>query len=175
MIEIRVVGAEDWRIWRRVRLAALAGAPRAYRTRLAEWQGDGDREHRWRARLDIPGARDLLALHHGEPVGIASGVPGPEDTAARVISMWVDPSARGLGVGDLLLTTVERWAAECGYTTLRLGVFADNEPAIALYRRNGFEFETGPGEGAERFQRTDLDSDDRVELVMVKAVDPARR
>ncbi|MBF4999707.1 GNAT family N-acetyltransferase [Nocardia sp. BSTN01] len=174
MIEIRVVGPEDWRAWRSVRLAALAGAPEAYRTRLAEWQGDGDREHRWRARLNTPGAQDLLALHHGEPVGMASGVPGPEDTAAKVISMWVDPSARGLGVGDLLLTTLERWAAECGYTTLRLGVFTDNEPAIALYRRNGFEFDAGSGERAERVQRADLDPDHRVEVVMAKAVTPFR-
>ncbi|WP_063064506.1 GNAT family N-acetyltransferase [Nocardia violaceofusca] len=172
MIEIRVVGADDWRLWRRARLAALAGAPDAFRTRLADWQGDGDREDRWRARLSIPGAHDLLAFRHGEPVGIASGVPEPDHGAARVISIWVDRSARGLGVGDLLLGRVERWAAENRYTTLRLDVFADNEHAVALYRRNGFEFEA-------ECQRTEqlavLDAGDRVERIMVKGIVPAGR
>ncbi|MCC3317328.1 GNAT family N-acetyltransferase [Nocardia africana] len=172
MIDIRAVDADDWRLWRRARLAALAGAPDAFRTRLADWQGEGDREERWRARLSIPGAHDLLALRHGEPVGIASGVPEPDRGAARVISIWVDRSARGLGVGDLLLGSVERWAAENRYTTLRLGVFADNEHAIALYRRNGFEFES---ERQPTAQPAVLDADNRVERIMVKGIVPAGR
>ncbi|MFC7512501.1 GNAT family N-acetyltransferase [Streptomyces thermocarboxydus] len=40
--------------------------------------------------------------------------------------MWVDPMARGKGVGDYLIQAVERWAAERGATTLRLSVMADN-------------------------------------------------
>lgn len=173
MIEIRVVGADDWRLWRRARLAALAGAPEAFRTRLADWQGDGDREDRWRARLSIPGAHDLLALRHGEPVGIATGVPEPEGDAAKVISVWVDRSARGSGVGDALLRALERWAAEGRYTTLRLDVFSDNRHAIGLYRRNGFDFLPERGELATPDEPADHRSHPRVERVMVKAVAPA--
>lgn len=173
MIDIRTVGADDWQLWRQARLAALAGAPEAFRTRLADWQGDGDREDRWRARLSIPGAQDLLAFRHGEPVGIASGVPEPDPGAARVISVWVDRSARGSGVGDLLLRNLERWAAEGDYTTLRLDVFTANEHAITLYRRNGFDFLPESDEPATPVGLADRRSETRVERVMVKAVAPA--
>ncbi|GAB2906819.1 GNAT family N-acetyltransferase [Streptomyces mayteni] len=136
MIELRELGENDWRIWREVRLAALAEAPHAFRTRLAEWQGDGDREERWRARLAIPGAVDFVAVVDGRPAGMASGVP--EGTGARVISVWVATAARGRGVGDLLLDAVERWAVLGGVEELRLGVFSGSEHALALYRRRGF-------------------------------------
>ncbi|WP_227979741.1 GNAT family N-acetyltransferase [Nocardia spumae] len=171
MIEIRVVGADEWRLWRRARLAALAGAPEAYRTRLAEWQGDGDREQRWRDRLSIPGAHDLLAVRAHEPIGIVTAVPDPEGDAARIISMWVDESARGSGVGDRLITTLESWAAGNGYTTLSLGVFAGNEHAIGLYRRNGFEFLDEPGAPTPP-PAADSAVDTRVERVMIKKLVP---
>lgn len=47
---------DDWPIWRELRLAALAEAPQAFGSRLADWQGEGDREERWRDRLSIPGS-----------------------------------------------------------------------------------------------------------------------
>ncbi|MBU7600615.1 hypothetical protein JGS22_024025 [Streptomyces sp. P38-E01] len=42
---------------RLLRLAALAEAPYAFGTTLAQWQGEGDRPDRWRARLATPGSR----------------------------------------------------------------------------------------------------------------------
>ena len=65
MIELRVLTPDDWRIWRRIRLAALAEAPYAFGSRLADWQGDGDREERWRARLGIPGSFNVVAVLDG--------------------------------------------------------------------------------------------------------------
>jgi GNAT superfamily N-acetyltransferase len=73
-----VLTPADWRIWRELRLAALADAPDAFGARLADWQGDGDREERWRARLQIPGGEDYVAYVDGRPVGMASGVPAED-------------------------------------------------------------------------------------------------
>ncbi|MFJ8314264.1 MULTISPECIES: hypothetical protein [unclassified Streptomyces] len=77
MIESQVLAADDWPRWRELRLVALAEAPYAFGARLADWQGDADREERWRGRLSIPGSYNLLAALDGNPVGMASGVPGP--------------------------------------------------------------------------------------------------
>ncbi|WP_406375746.1 GNAT family N-acetyltransferase [Streptomyces sp. NBC_00647] len=138
MLELRTLESDDWPFWRELRLAALAEAPYAFGSTLAQWQGSGDREERWRARLSIPGAHDLVALLDGLPVGIASGVPGEGAENVELISMWVNPTARGKGVGDCLIQAIERWAAERGATTLRLSVMPDNRKATALYERHGF-------------------------------------
>lgn len=120
--------------------AGCAGrGPDAFGSRLADWQGDGDREERWRARLGIAGSFNVVAVLDGQPVAMASGVP-EGGAVARLISMWVSPSARGQGAGGQLVAAVEGWARQTGATELRLDVAPDNERAAALYRRNGFTF-----------------------------------
>jgi GNAT superfamily N-acetyltransferase len=137
VIEWRVLTSDDWPVWRDLRLAALAEAPHAFGSRLADWQGDGDSNERWRARLEIPG-HHLVAVVDGRPVGMASGVPTDDDGVVELISMWVHPTARGRGIGDQLLGAVERWARQVGADTLTLAVADGNEAAAVLYRRNGF-------------------------------------
>ncbi|KUF15093.1 GNAT family N-acetyltransferase [Streptomyces silvensis] len=146
MIELRTLESDDWPLWRELRLAALAEAPYAFGSTLAQWQGSGDQEERWRARLSIPGARDLVAFLDGLPVGMVSGVPVEGADSVELISMWVSPAARGKGVGDHLVRAVERWGAERGAGTLRLSVVPDNSNAVALYERNGFTDLTDTGE-----------------------------
>ncbi len=138
---IRVVDAEDWEAWRSLRLAALADAPSAFGSTLAEWQGAGDTEARWRDRLSIPGAVDLMAVGHHEQgdVGMLSAVPDKDD-AQRVwlISMWVSPSARGEGVAVALIDHAVQWAEATGRTEVNLMVREQNHHAIALYEHCGF-------------------------------------
>ncbi|KAK1181774.1 GNAT family N-acetyltransferase [Streptomyces sp. NBS 14/10] len=137
MIELRVLTSDDWAIWRELRLAALADAPSAFGSRLADWQGDGDREERWRARLEIPGSYHLVAVLDGQSVGMVSGVPGPHDGIVEIISMWVGAAARGHGVAERLVGAVEEWALGVRAEVLRLDVAPGNERAIAFYRRIG--------------------------------------
>jgi ribosomal protein S18 acetylase RimI-like enzyme len=138
VIELRALTSEEWRTWRELRLTALRESPDAFDSRLADWRGDRDREERWRARLEIPGSYNVVAMLDARPVGMASGVPTSEDGVAELISMWVSPAARGRGVGDELIGAVERWARQSRARVLRLCVMPGNEPAIRLYRRNGF-------------------------------------
>jgi ribosomal-protein-alanine N-acetyltransferase len=58
---------------------------------------------------------------------------------ADVQTIGVAPAMRGHGVGSLLLGAVTAEAVRRGATTMLLEVRADNEPAIALYTREGFE------------------------------------
>ncbi|MEV6371493.1 GNAT family N-acetyltransferase [Micromonospora musae] len=138
MIETLVLTEGDWKIWRELRLTALTEAPYAFGSQLADWQGDGDREDRWRSRLAIAGSYNVVAILDGQPVGMASGVPTDRDGVVELISMYVAPVGRGRGVGDHLLHSVEQWARQVGAGTLRLAVVEGNENASALYRRNGF-------------------------------------
>ncbi|MET7992370.1 GNAT family N-acetyltransferase [Amycolatopsis sp. NPDC005232] len=137
MVEIRELTADDWRAWRALRLSALAEAPHAFGARLADWQGEGDTEARWRGRLtDWP--FNVLAAVGGRDAGMASGTAPDDDGVVDLHSMYVAPSARGHGVGEALVEAVAQWAESQSGHSVRLQVFEDNAAAIALYRRCGF-------------------------------------
>ncbi|HEU5421725.1 MAG TPA: GNAT family N-acetyltransferase [Streptosporangiaceae bacterium] len=154
MLEIQVLTPDDWPAWRELRLAALAEAPHQFGARLADWQGEGDQPARWRARLEIPGSLNLIALDDGVPAGMLSGVPGAEGVV-ELISMWVSPAARGKGAGRRLIAELIGWAAAAGAGELRLEVRPDNAPAIGLYERSGFA-RAGQADGVARNGTPDL-------------------
>lgn len=54
------------------------------------------------------------------------------------LGMMVAAESRGRGVGTALMVAAIAWAREQGLHKLSLGVFASNEPALALYRKLGF-------------------------------------
>ncbi|MET9556671.1 GNAT family N-acetyltransferase [Streptomyces sp. NPDC006645] len=143
MLRLRVVTTNDWPLWRDARLAALAEAPYAFKSRLGDWRRGG--EERWRARLEMPGAYNVLASLDGRTAGMASGLPG-DGGVCELRSVWVGPDARGRGVADQLIAAVETWARRSGATTLRLAVIPGNDPAVAVYSRNGFVLTVERGE-----------------------------
>jgi GNAT superfamily N-acetyltransferase len=50
----------------------------------------------------------------------------------------VDPSAQGLGVGQMLMTAVERWAIEHGYSKIGLDTAEGATHLIEMYERWGY-------------------------------------
>ncbi|WP_329482340.1 GNAT family N-acetyltransferase [Kribbella sp. NBC_01510] len=136
MIELQDIGPDDWKLWRELRLAALTEAPYAFGSQLADW-ADAP-EDRWRERLSVPGAYQLIASLDGTPVGMAGGLLAEEPEAAELVSMWIAPAGRGQGVGDALMTAIEDWARDAGARVLKLSVVDGNDPAHNLYLRSGF-------------------------------------
>ena len=132
-VEITALGPQDWELFRKIRLRALREAPYAFQSRYDDWAEAP--EARWRDRLaSVP--LNLVARRGDDLLGMASGVlDGGE--AAELISMWVDPAARGSGVGAALVGAVVHWAAGTGRPTY-LMVRSDNARAIAAYVRAGF-------------------------------------
>ena len=154
MTGLRRIGADDWRLWRDVRLRALAEAPHAFGSTLAQWQGE-DLEPRWRARLDGVPLNVVAFGEGGSPVGQVSGsVLDGDDGRVELISMWVAPEVRGRGVGEALIAEVVRWAGARGAPAIVLSVKVGNDPAASLYRRMGFERTDEPAdEGEVRMER----------------------
>lgn len=144
MIRISVISADDWRLFRELRLEALREAPYAYGSTLAQWQGDGDTEERWRLRLtDVP--FNVIAYLHDAAAGLVSGTAPTADGVVELISLWTAPFARGCGVGDALIEAVAGWARTQSAGAVVLAVVPSNEHAIALYRRHGFLGDTIAG------------------------------
>ena len=151
MIVIEQVHAEDWQVWRDLRLRALATDPDAFGSTLAEWQ-DAD-EPRWRDGFATVLFR-AIAVVDGRPSGMigcresSAGTDPAASPGVEIVSVWVSPSVRGRGVGDALIAAALRWAArDRPDRTVLLQVREANAAAIALYRRNGF-VDDGRGGGA---------------------------
>ena len=80
----------------------------------------------------------LLARIGERPVGCGALHYFP-DGVADVKRMWVDPAARGLGLGRRLLVELEAAARRQGVGLLRLETNRSLVEAIALYRSLGYE------------------------------------
>jgi ribosomal protein S18 acetylase RimI-like enzyme len=79
----------------------------------------------------------VVAWDGDTPVGLAMlAVRGPE---AWIAGMGVTPERRGAGLGEALTRRLLDAARERGVTRVRLEVLEQNAPAIAIYRRLGFE------------------------------------
>jgi ribosomal protein S18 acetylase RimI-like enzyme len=147
-ITLRRIGDNDWPVWRELRLEALAEAPYAFGSTLADWQGQGDTEVRWRRRLtDVP--LNIIAEWREAAAGMVSATAPAPEGSVELISMWVAPFARGRGVGDSLVHAILEWAREQQAMQVVLAVHENNERALALYRRHGF-VDAGAGTGIER-------------------------
>ena len=58
---------------------------------------------------------------------------------AELVHMYVAPWLQGQGVGGELVATAVRYGLDrIGLRQIVLGVMADNDPAVRLYRRSGF-------------------------------------
>jgi ribosomal protein S18 acetylase RimI-like enzyme len=88
------------------------------------------------AEMRPPAGLFLVASRGDEPVGC--GALLLQGAHAQVRRMWVDPAARGLGIGRRLLAELEARAAAHGCRTVRLETNAALSEAIALYRRAGY-------------------------------------
>jgi DNA-binding MarR family transcriptional regulator len=78
-----------------------------------------------------------LATLRGEPVG-CGGLKFHGEAPTELKRMWVDPAARGLGVGRRLLAELESRAAAGGRRTVRLDTNGSLTEAVAMYRSAGY-------------------------------------
>lgn len=137
MIELQVLGADDWQLWRDLRLESLRDAPDAFDSSLVEWLGPNDCEPLWRQGLEQPGSRHLVANADGRSVGMAKGLLKVPQVA-DLIALWVAPEFRRSGIGELLIDGVLSWARETSAKIVSLVVVEGNEAALALFSRCGF-------------------------------------
>lgn len=100
----------------------------------------------WRKRLVLDDERriTLMAMHQDQVIGSASleQYPRVRRSQCGSIGMGVAVAWQGRGVGSRLLAELmavaDNWM---GLRRVELTVYTDNAPAIALYRKFGFEVE----------------------------------
>jgi GNAT superfamily N-acetyltransferase len=162
-ISVRRLGPDDWQTWRDTRLAALAEAPHAFASSLAKEEGYD--EARWRDWLRPDRGMKAVAEAPTAAVGlIGAWLPEDRHGAVELYSMWVRPSWRGRGVGDLLIAEVLDWARERHHERVDLWVVDGNYVAERLYLRHGFRL-------TEEYQPHPLEPDAR-ERAMTRDLTP---
>lgn len=95
------------------------------------------------ASLADPRFTHYLVRVGDQPAAVARGATF--DGATYLSSIGAASWARGRGLGRLVTAAATVDGLAAGSEWVHLGVFADNDPAIALYRRLGFEMSGDPG------------------------------
>lgn len=136
-IEIRVLGEDEWQLYREVRLAALADAPESF---VGRHEDEVARDEQfWQERMGR--ASRIIAERNGQPVGLVGlGLhDDPEDPdAAEVFGLWTSPTVRGQRVARGLVSIAAQKATANGHRLLYYWAISDNASAVGFASSFGF-------------------------------------
>ena len=126
----------EWQDLRRIRLDSLLDAPEAfsvsYQDALDYTQND------WEIRASQDGEpRFFIAYQDENPVGLVGGIFSNQEY--ELISMWVSPAYRALGVARLLVNRLKEHATSEKHIRIVLKVSSDNKVARGFYSKYGFK------------------------------------
>jgi ribosomal protein S18 acetylase RimI-like enzyme len=126
--------------YKAIRLRALQDKPTAFGSTYARESRFTDAEWIERAaNLCTLRSMGYLAFNQDEYCGIAGCFLNQQNPLkAELVSLWVAPEHRQIGIGRMLLEAIQSWASRQSVHTLQLMVTSNNHSAIEFYRRNGF-------------------------------------
>ena len=141
MITLEPITQQNAMIYKDVRLRALQDTPSAFGSTYARESQFTDADWIKRA-TQRSGERSAgyIAIDGSIPCGIVGGFLDQENsTRAHLVSMWVAPSYRRLGIGRSLVNAILEWAYKQRACTLQLMVTGNNDSAIRFYQSLGFK------------------------------------
>jgi len=123
---------QDWESVRAIYLEGIATGNATFETAAPEW-AKWDAAHRSDCRLVAREGSAVLGWAALSPVSSRKVYEGVAE-----VSVYVAASARGRGVGKLLLRSLIEESERRGVWTLQAGVFPENVPSIRLHEEFGF-------------------------------------
>jgi L-amino acid N-acyltransferase YncA len=131
-VTIRAMQPDDWPAVAAIYAEGIATGNATFETDVPTWE-------RWNA-AHRPDHR-LVAELDGHVVGWTAVSPvSSRCVYAGVVehSVYVAETARGRGVGRVLLRALAESTERAGIWTIQTGIFPENEPSLALHRSAGF-------------------------------------
>ena len=121
---------------RAIRLKALADSPASFG---ADYAIESERPiNYWENYLRI--SNWCIVVSDGEDIGLLEVSKAANDRNADcwLSGWWIDKSYRGRGISKLMLDWLDQLCLEKGWSKQGLGVWPENEGAIAAYLKLGF-------------------------------------
>jgi ribosomal protein S18 acetylase RimI-like enzyme len=146
----------DWRAFAELRLQALYDSLGPHDPQFH--QESSFTAAQWRRRLRAHA--QFAALVDDRPVGLI-GAQREHADSVYLYSLWLEPGARGQGLGQLLVSVAVDWARAQRVRTVTLRVNATNTAARGVYEALGFGLAPSVG---------DEDSSPTAELTMSLSV-----
>lgn len=123
---------ESWEAVQRIYNAGIATKNATFQTEAPAWEA-WDQSHckdcRLIARIDDQVA-GWAALSNVSNRCVYAGV--------AEVSIYIDPTFKGIGIGDQLMKQLIIESESNGIWTLQAGIFPENKASIALHLKNGF-------------------------------------
>jgi RimJ/RimL family protein N-acetyltransferase len=140
-VQIRQLRSDESPQNREIRLRMLSESPAAFHSTYDGALALSDQHWRGLTAASARGEERVsyVAEEDDRWHGTASGVLDLDGTMVEVVSVWVDPAWRGRGLATALIEPVIAWAVANGATRATLWVHDQNEAAIRVYERLGFE------------------------------------
>ncbi len=126
--------AAHWPAVARIYQAGIDGGDATFERDVPEWE-------QWSAAR-CPEPRLVALGEDGEVVGWAALTPAstrPVYRGVAEVSIYVDPSVAGRGIGRTLLDALVEASEREGFWTLEAGIFPENRPSVAVHERCGFQ------------------------------------
>lgn len=111
---------------------------------VAAWQMTAEKEQQWLIDHKKPGNIAICGFVDDELAGLIDVTNGPFIRNRHVgsVHIGIKRRFRNIGLGKALMGTMLQWArGDSLLEILQLEVFANNTPAVALYRKMGFVHE----------------------------------
>jgi GNAT superfamily N-acetyltransferase len=141
---VRPIRSDEREVYREFRLRALAEAPYAFSDSLAAALARPESFWVDRVAQTAAGVASVLFVAVEASTDRWLGMTGcyldGDTSEAMVVSVWVDPAARGQGLAGRLVQAARDWATERGVRRLKLWVTATNERPQRVYRAAGFDY-----------------------------------
>lgn len=79
-------------------------------------------------------------VYYENDIALACGAIKPfNQDSMEIKRMYVSEASRGKGIASLLLTELENWTKELGYTSCVLETGLRQPEAVALYKKNNYQ------------------------------------
>ncbi len=135
-IEIKKLSANDWQIFKELRLQMLKEEPQAFARTYDEVSKRTDEE--WKENTENEEAGILAVWLDGKLAGM-NGYYYPERSIVEIWGMFIRKEFRGMGLGKKLMGEIEKEIRkDGGVKKIQVSVTSSQTAAFELYKKLGF-------------------------------------